>query len=97
MRHNQLLTTALFSAALIASPVLTLAQDDEPTTKSSTADKATDKTDDKAAEKAPPAEVTTQGGVDVAGQHIAYTAIAGTLTVGSTDVQDAQLGLDGKP
>jgi carboxypeptidase C (cathepsin A) len=35
--------------------------------------------------------------VVVGGQHIAYTAIAGTLTVGSTDAQDAQLGLDGKP
>ena len=33
----------------------------------------------------------------MAGQHIAYTAIAGTLIVGSTDAQDAQLGLDGKP
>jgi carboxypeptidase C (cathepsin A) len=33
----------------------------------------------------------------VGGQHIAYTAIAGTLTVGATDAQDAQLGLDGKP
>ena len=31
------------------------------------------------------------------GQHIAYTAIAGTITVGSTDDQDAQLGADGKP
>ncbi|MGA7109267.1 MAG: peptidase S10, partial [Terracidiphilus sp.] len=29
--------------------------------------------------------------------HIAYTAVAGTLTVGSSDAQDAQLGLDGKP
>jgi len=33
----------------------------------------------------------------VGGQHIAYTAVVGTLTVGSTDVQDAQLGPDGKP
>jgi carboxypeptidase C (cathepsin A) len=41
--------------------------------------------------------VTTQGAIDAAGQHIAYTAIAGTLTVGATDMQDAQLGLDGKP
>jgi carboxypeptidase C (cathepsin A) len=33
----------------------------------------------------------------VGGQHIAYTAIAGTLTVGATDMEDAQLGTDGKP
>ena len=46
---------------------------------------------------APPADSTTQGTIDVGGQHIAYTAIAGTITVGSTDGQDAQLGADGKP
>ena len=55
------------------------------------------KVPEKTVEKAPPAEVTTQGAIDLAGQHIAYTAIAGTLTVGATDAQDAQLGLDGKP
>jgi hypothetical protein len=33
----------------------------------------------------------------VGGQHIAYTAIAGTITVGATDTDDAQLGPDGKP
>ncbi len=31
------------------------------------------------------------------GEKIAYSAIAGTLVVGSSDAQDAQLGLDGKP
>ena len=31
------------------------------------------------------------------GQNIAYTAIAGTIAVGSSDMQDAQLGPDGKP
>jgi len=55
------------------------------------------KVDNKAAEKPAPADVTTQGSVDVNGQHILYNAIAGTITVGATDVQDAQLGLDGKP
>jgi carboxypeptidase C (cathepsin A) len=45
----------------------------------------------------PPADVTTQGSVDVGGQHILYDAIAGTITVGATDEQDAQLGTDGKP
>jgi carboxypeptidase C (cathepsin A) len=39
---------------------------------------------------------TTEGTVTVAGQRIAYTAVVGTLTVGSTDAQDAMLGLDGK-
>ncbi len=42
-------------------------------------------------------DATTQGQVNAGGQHIAYTAIAGTITVGATDSQDAQLGPDGKP
>jgi carboxypeptidase C (cathepsin A) len=52
-----------------------------------------------AAETTPPApaEVTTQGAVDAGGQHILYEAVAGTLTVGATDEQDAQIGADGKP
>jgi carboxypeptidase C (cathepsin A) len=39
---------------------------------------------------------TTEGTVTVNGQAIAYQAVAGTLTVGSTNAQDALLGLDGK-
>jgi carboxypeptidase C (cathepsin A) len=44
----------------------------------------------------PPVDSTTDGSVTVGGQAIAYTAVAGTLTVGSSDGQDAMLGLDGK-
>src|SRR5271163_3254742 len=44
----------------------------------------------------PPADSTTDGSVTVGGQAIAYRAVAGTLTVGSNDVQDAMIGLDGK-
>ncbi|MFZ1083497.1 MAG: peptidase S10 [Terracidiphilus sp.] len=84
---------ALLTATLFLAPSLIRAEDDKPADKAS-ADKATA---DKTAEKAPPAEVKTQGAVEVGGQKIAYTAIAGTLTVGATDAQDAQLGLDGKP
>jgi carboxypeptidase C (cathepsin A) len=43
-----------------------------------------------------PADSTTENSVTVDGKVIAYKAIAGTLTVGSTDTQDAMLGLDGK-
>ena len=39
---------------------------------------------------------TTEGSVTVGGQAIAYKAVAGTITVGATDAQDALLGLDGK-
>jgi carboxypeptidase C (cathepsin A) len=43
-----------------------------------------------------PGDSTTEGSVTVGGQAIAYKAVAGTLTVGSTDAQDATIGLDGK-
>ena len=43
-----------------------------------------------------PGDSTTEGSVTVGGLAIGYKAVAGTLTVGSTDGQDAMLGLDGK-
>jgi len=98
MRFPQFLTAVLFAASFVAAPALALAQDDAA--KPAAADKgAAEKTsaEKAAAEKAQPAESTTQGTVDVGGGHIAYTAVAGTITVGSTDVQDAQLGIDGRP
>jgi carboxypeptidase C (cathepsin A) len=52
--------------------------------------------DTKTLNAAPPGDSTTEGSVTVGGQSIAYDAVAGTLTVGSTDVQDAMIGLDGK-
>ena len=79
----------LTAAASLIFVGLACAQDDKTAAKSATTEKAT--------EPALPADSTTQGAVDVGGQHIAYTAIAGTITVGSTDEQDAQLGPDGKP
>jgi carboxypeptidase C (cathepsin A) len=42
-----------------------------------------------------PADSTTEGTVTVGGQAIPYRAVAGTLTVGSTDALDALFGLDG--
>ena len=90
MRIPQLLTAALFSAALISVPVSCFALEDDAAAKPDA--KAADMVD-----KPAPTESTTQGSVTVGGQAIAYTAIAGTLTVGSNDVQDAQLGADGKP
>lgn len=42
------------------------------------------------------ADSTTEGSVTVGEQAIAYRAVAGTLTVGSNDVQDATIGLDGR-
>ena len=94
MRCSHTLSAALLAASLLFAPAFLSADDDKPpAAKSAATEKAADKTSD----KTPPAEVTTQGVVDVSGQHIAYTAVAGTLTVGATDSQDAQLGPDGKP
>ena len=47
---------------------------------------------------APPArpDSNTEGSVRVGGQVIDYRAVAGTLTVGATDTQDALLGLNGE-
>lgn len=97
MRVSNALPVALFAAACLILPVHATSQNDTSKDKSAAGDKTSDKSTDKSAEKTPPAEVTTQGSIDAGGQHIAYTAIAGTLTVGATDAQDAQLGADGKP
>jgi carboxypeptidase C (cathepsin A) len=76
----------VMGACLLAAPLVAFAQD------AKTAPKPAEKPDTSA-----PADSTTQGAIDVGGEHIAYTAVAGTITVGATDEQDAQLGLDGKP
>jgi carboxypeptidase C (cathepsin A) len=81
------LSARVFAALLAVSSLLPAAvvrADDEekPAAKS-----------DKTAEKPAPTEVTTPGAVN----GIAYNAVVGTLTVGATDAQDAQLGPDGKP
>jgi carboxypeptidase C (cathepsin A) len=58
-----------------------------------------EKKPEKGSESAAPSTVAdsiTEGSVTVGGQAIAYKAVAGTLTVGATNTQDALLGLDGK-
>ncbi len=44
----------------------------------------------------PVADSATDGTVSVGGREIAYKAVAGTITVGASDAQDAMIGLDGK-
>ncbi len=43
-----------------------------------------------------PPDSDTEGVVTVAGKTIPYRAVAGTITVGATEQQDALIGLDGK-
>ena len=99
------IAAAALAAALLFLPVTARAEDKtakndkaSQNDKSGDSDKSGQKssTDDKAKEAAP-ADSTTEGAIDAGGQHIAYTAIAGTITVGATDAQDEQLGNDGKP
>jgi Carboxypeptidase C (cathepsin A) len=80
---------AAVAAALCLAPAGMYAADDAPA-KAATTDKSADK-------PAIPVDSTTQGEIAIGGQRIAYNAIAGTITVGATDTQDAQLGMDGKP
>ena len=81
------LAGAALALSLVVLPAWSLAEDDIPA----------NKTAEKTPEKLLQTESTTQGAVDAGGQHIVYTAVAGTLTVGSSDTQDAQLGIDGRP
>jgi len=102
MKSVLIFLTRIAVLAMFAVPALTLApslrgQDDKTAPKSTLTATVTATTDKAAEAAAPPVDSTTQGSIDVGGQHIAYTAIAGTTTVGSTDEQDAQLGADGKP
>jgi carboxypeptidase C (cathepsin A) len=93
MRFTPRFAAAFAAACLMLAPSFSRAIAD---------DKKDDKKEDKVAtsaekEKALYVDSTTQGTVDIASQHIVYTAVVGTLTVAANDTDDAQLGLDGKP
>ena len=84
----------VFTGALMASTVLVQAQDKDKDKKKD--EKVVVKGKPETPEADLPGDSTTEGSVTVGGQSIAYKTVAGTLTVGSTDAQDAMLGLDGK-
>lgn len=58
-------------------------------------DKAKDKEAGPAAQTVAPPDSTTQGTITIAGETVVYQAVAGTITVGSTDAQDATLAANG--
>jgi carboxypeptidase C (cathepsin A) len=83
--------TACFLSMLIASAALAQAPKvDKTTTTTTTA------TTEPMKPTALPPDSTTEGSVTVGGKSIAYKAVAGLITVGASDSQDAMLGLDGK-
>jgi len=82
---------SLFAASLLAGAISVsalAADDDVPAPKPNPTP---------ASAPAPAPDSTTEGSVTAGGKTIAYRAVAGTITVGATDEQDAQLGSDGKP
>jgi len=87
MRFCSRTLAVLVCTAILTACALSRAQDDKTKTESKPAEKPA----------ATQSDSTTQGSVTVGGQQIQYNAIAGTITVGATDAEDAQLGLDGKP
>lgn len=82
MRKFSLLLTVVL-AATVSIPALA-------------ADKGTSSTSPKTMPP-PPSESTTQGMLSAGNEHIAYTAVAGTIVVGATDEQDTQLDQEGRP
>jgi carboxypeptidase C (cathepsin A) len=88
MRISRAFLVAAIVTSLFSVTALLNAQDDKAKSdKAAAADTA----------KPAPTEVTTTGTVNAGGQQISYNAVAGTITVGATDMEDAQLGMDGKP
>lgn len=85
MLTKRLVAVSALAAMILPCCTKALALDDDAPKKTETA------------EKAPPSEITTQGAIDAGGQHILFNAITGIITVGGSDVQDGQLGMDGKP
>ena len=89
-RLAALIAAAVVIPCLLLTPVASQAQDEKPAAHVASSEKPAE------AIAAPP-DSTTQGELNAGGMHISYTAVAGTITVGATDAQDAQLGLDGRP
>ncbi len=90
MRISCSVLAALSLCPLLAASAVVSAQEKSAPAAKSTASEV-------AAENALPPDSTTHGSIEVSGQRIDYTAVAGILTVGATDEEDAQIGPDGKP
>src|SRR5512142_1980864 len=94
MHHvGNILGALTIGTSLLVVPQFVAAQPPAQQDKTKTAEKSAPA---KAAEPAAPADSITENTVTVAGQKIAYRAVAGTISVGSTEAVDSMLGLDGK-
>jgi carboxypeptidase C (cathepsin A) len=97
MTSSYRLGIGLFAAALFLGQAGASAQEDTAAHSDTNARKFVARNEKPMEPPPPAADATTHGMIDAGGQHIAYTAIAGTITVGATDIDDAQLGSDGNP
>ncbi|MFT4113804.1 S10 family peptidase [Silvibacterium sp.] len=93
-RHAGRLLPALLAAAAVLAPTCRIYAQDTPDDKPAP---HADRPHAAPSADATTLDSTTEGSVTVGGQSIAYRAVAGTITVGGTDPQDATLGFDGKP
>jgi carboxypeptidase C (cathepsin A) len=85
------------AACTFAIGIFPAAAQQQPPQKTTTTTTATVSTEPEKKNMALPPDSITEGSVSVeGGKAIAYRAVAGMLTVGSTDSQDATIGLDGK-
>ncbi|MFZ0631873.1 MAG: peptidase S10 [Acidobacteriaceae bacterium] len=83
-------------AALLALPVALAQKPNHDGTDMKAADHAADEAAPRSPGAMPPDSITEGSVTTVDGQAIQYKAIAGMLTVGSSDAQDAMIGMDGK-
>jgi carboxypeptidase C (cathepsin A) len=95
-RHLPAIFVSLALTALLTAALPAIAQE-RPADRASADKSGPDKPDEKpTAQMASEPDSITDGSVTVGGQAIDYKAIAGTLTVGATDLEDSALGFDGK-
>ena len=88
---------ALFTAAAIFTHSCPAFAQDAPDEKASASSPHADRPHSSPSTDSVTPDSITEGSVTVGGQAIAYRAIAGTLTVGGSDPQDATIGFDGRP
>ncbi len=94
-----LLRSKLIPAVLLVSTLTAVAQRKNDASAQKTTTTTTVSTEPAADKKMPelPADATSEATVQLTGgKSLAYKAVAGMITVGSNDVQDAMIGLDGK-
>ncbi|HTV09334.1 MAG TPA: hypothetical protein VMD97_09855 [Candidatus Aquilonibacter sp.] len=85
------------AAGTFAIAIVSAGAQQQPPQKTTTTTTSTISTEPQRNYGALPADSITEGSVSVeGGKAIAFRAVAGMLTVGSTDSQDATIGLDGK-